>query len=66
VDNFGNPFKGAKNVAVAFASLTEPTAEVRDLTKSTKFNKDNNEGSVTLNENEIGKYRLQVTVDSVT
>ena len=66
VDNFGNPFKGAKNVAVAFASLTEPSAEVRDLTKSTKFNKDNNEGSVTLNENEIGKYRLQVTVDSVT
>ena len=66
VDNFGNPFKGAKNVAVALASLTEPSSEVRDLTKSTKFNKDNNDATITLNENEIGKYKLQVTVDSVT
>ena len=66
VDNYGNPFKGAKTITVALASLTEPTAEARDVTKSTKFNKENNDATITFKENEIGKYKLQVTVDSVT
>ena len=36
----------------------------RDITKSTKFNKENNEGTISLSESEIGKYNLKVTVDS--
>lgn len=63
VDNFGNPLKGVKEVSVSLVSIGDKS-EAKDLTKSTKMNKDNNEGTVTLSEAEIGRFNLKVTVDS--
>lgn len=38
--------------------------ETKDVTKNTKFNKDNNVATLSLSETEIGKYRLVITVDN--
>ena len=46
LDNFGNPFKGAKEVSVALVSLTETGGLTREITKSTKLNKENNVGTI--------------------
>jgi tellurite resistance-related uncharacterized protein len=61
-DNFGNSFRGAKSVSVKLTQLDG--SDSKDITKSSVFNKDNNSGTITLNENEVGKYRFVVTVDN--
>lgn len=56
LDNFGNLFKGAKVITVSLVSIDGKDS--RDITKNAKISKSNNSASITLNEKEVGKYRL--------
>ena len=64
VDNFGKAFAGAKSAKIALTGLDGKDS--KDVTKSAKFNKENNVATLTLNENETGKYKLTVTSDGYT
>ncbi len=44
-------------------SALEGTKASKDVTTDTKFNKENNLGTLTLKESEVGKFDLTVTVD---
>lgn len=65
VNNFGELFQGAKTIKATLVQL-DGSKGSKDVTSSLKFDKNNNQGTLTLSETEAGKFSINVTVDGNT